>query len=183
MNRLRARLTRAGVEDRGRKRRVGSRPWESRIVIPPAPARRRRLYREEWEAVPDDLEAAGFDAVIEPPVERRDAGSVILETAITVAATKSLDVLVETVRKHLDRRDRNRPPVIVYGPDGEVLAPVELLKADSCPARARTSCSTGLPREAANRCNRVQRKALLIKLFCSCAGGSSLGRGMARLPP
>jgi hypothetical protein len=101
----------------------------SRIVITPAPLE--GLYREEWEAVRDDLKAAGLDVVIEQPIEERGAGHLILETVITVGATKSLDVLVEIVRTRLRRRDRDRPPIVVYGPDGEVLTRVDLPKLDS----------------------------------------------------
>ena len=98
----------------------------SRIVITPAPMEI-GIYGAEWQAVCDDVDAAGLEATLERP----DTVHVILETSIAVTATKSLDVVIEILRKRLRRRDRHRPSVIVYGPGGEVLTRIELPKLDS----------------------------------------------------
>jgi hypothetical protein len=102
----------------------------SRIVITPAPMEI-GIYGAEWQAVCDEVDAAGLEATLERPIERRDTVHVILETSIAVTATKSLDVVIEILRKRLRRRDRHRPSVIVYGPGGEVLTRIELPKLDS----------------------------------------------------
>jgi hypothetical protein len=97
------------------------------ITITPSPLEL-GIHADEWEAVCEDLRASGFAPVIEPPIEKRDVGQVVMETLITVGASKALDVVVDALGRHLRDRRKHRAPVVIYGPDGEVWRVVKLPK-------------------------------------------------------
>jgi hypothetical protein len=97
----------------------------SDIVIAPNPLEH-GVYWDEWEGIQADLEAAGFDAVIEHPYEKQDEGEAPVDTVITVAATEALDVVVGVVSQRLRDRERARADVVINGSDGETLRRIEL---------------------------------------------------------
>jgi hypothetical protein len=87
----------------------------SGIVIAPNPLEL-GLYWDEWEGIQADLEAAGFDAVIEHPYEKHDEGQASVDTVITHPSTKLLDVVVGIVSQRLRDRNRARAAVLILRP-------------------------------------------------------------------
>jgi hypothetical protein len=95
-----------------------------------------RPFDELFEA----LDEAGFDAERRAPMEQRGAGPVVDAIAFYLlqkAADPMVDRLTDAVRGWVDAwlrpylrkqgtRPSDVPPIPIYGPDGEVLAEVEV---------------------------------------------------------
>ncbi len=102
------------------------------ILIQPAGARDEALHKAQYEALRDALVAEGHDAVIQIPIEGRSGGisPVVAELAIHLGEGGLLLLVTEAVKRFLRnfRRPESGEPrtATIYGPDGEVLATVEL---------------------------------------------------------
>ena len=101
--------------------------------IEPAGARDVAMHREQYDRLVSELQELGFDAEIELWEQRgalEIASHIIIHLGEFGAAAKGLSDLVAVVRRTL--RGLRRPPsgepreVVIYGPNEEVLATVEL---------------------------------------------------------
>jgi hypothetical protein len=101
--------------------------------IEPAGARDLAMHRKQYDQLANELQELGFDAEIELWEQRgalEIASHIIIHFGEFGAAAKGLSDLVPVVRRTL--RGMRRPPsgepreVVIYGPNDEVLATVEL---------------------------------------------------------
>jgi len=101
--------------------------------IEPAGPRDLAMHREQYDRLVSELQELGFDAEIELWEQRsalQVATHIIIHLSEFGAAAKGLSDLIQVVRRTL--RGLRRPPsgepreVVIYGPNDEVLATVEL---------------------------------------------------------
>jgi hypothetical protein len=101
------------------------------------------LYRDDYDAFVAALEAEGFSARVAVPEEQRGASAAVREVGIwlisEVAPSVALALIVDAVvraagatfaRAKRGRRTQGLRRLPIYGPNGEVLAWVELAAAE-----------------------------------------------------
>jgi hypothetical protein len=100
------------------------------ILIQPAGPRDQAMHEQQYEELRAALEAEGYTATVDIGLERRGAEQVIADLAIRIGEGVVLKVVIDAVTRYL--RNFRRPPsgeprtATIYGPDGDVLATVEL---------------------------------------------------------
>jgi hypothetical protein len=101
------------------------------VLIQPAGPRDHAMNNEKFEQLRAALKAEGHDATVKIPMERRGAGQETVELAIYLGEAAAADGILQLVKRCLRGLRRPGPPderrtVPIYGPNGDVLATVEL---------------------------------------------------------